>query len=1003
MTCFVMFLFVHCVLLMSAQLDVSAEKADENTVASLMALRLAVIHDPFSALQSWNESSRHFCNWTGVKCRAFNQRMDVVEIDLKNLSLGGFIPSEIANLSSLQILDLSLNSFRGHIPPALGRLRKLKQLHFSKNNLTGNIPSEFGNLGSLEILSSYGNNHSGSIPEELGNCSMLRKIDLSNNQLTGTLAPAMGKLSRLVLINLDYNYLTGPVPPSLFNCTALRNLSLNFNGFSGPIPADIGARLPHLDWLLLAGNNISGGIPKSLANCSRLSHVELAFNKLGGIIPQELGKLSRLTVLNMPSNEFVSGTTTGPIPILEALSNCSKLQKLDLSANHITGTLPASIFSKLSGTLVFLNLEKNNISGSMPKEIGNLSFLVELYMDKNSLVGAIPSEIANLLNLAAIDLSQNKLQGSIPAEIQFLNQSLQYLYLNDNMLSGSIPESIGELEYLRTLNLSLNRFDGRIPSAIGRCKLLEDLHLCCNNLSGSIPSEIANLRNLNSFLDLSYNKLTGPVPAGIGGMQMIQAVDLSVNNLSGGIPAQITGLVGLEYLNLSHNHLQGVLPSAIGQKLSILQTLDLAHNNITGPVPASISKLEMLEILNLSYNNFTGQIPCSGAVKKMNKTSFLGNPGLCGNCSGLTACSLKPTKKRQKKRKTILIGVSVGIVGALLFTGLVLWIIWNCTPKRVPRPSSQHTFLKTAGNLKISMEELKRATGNYSRDNLIGAGSYGSVYRGVLSNGENVAVKVFTASNSESAERSFIKECKTLGKVRHRNLVKIITSCSTADFQALVLPLMANGSLDRHLQGDQRLSLQRQLSILSDVAHGLSYLHHDCSPQIVHCDLKPQNVLLDEDMTAHVADFGIARLFSPTDDAATTTSALKGTVGYIPPEYGFGGTISTKGDVYSYGILMLQMLTEKQPTDEMFTNGLSFPEWVSTTIPSILVNCMQDISLDNIPNRDENVQRAFKHSILEGLLQLGLWCTIQTPSNRPSMQQVESALVKMTDAINSQT
>ncbi|GLJ55603.1 hypothetical protein SUGI_1194190 [Cryptomeria japonica] len=998
-------------------LHVAAEKADQNTVASLMALKVAV-NDPFLALQSWNETSRHFCNWTGVECRAFTHRVDVVAIDLKNISLGGFIPPQIANLSSLRFLDLSHNSFSGHIPPeiaslsslrfldlshnsfsshippALGRLRKLKELYLSRNNLTGSIPSEFGNLGGLEILSSYANNHSGSIPEELGNCSMLRKIDLSENQLTGTLGRPMGMLSRLVHIDLAFNYLTGPVPPSLFNCTALRNLSLSFNRFSGPIPSDIG-RLPHLDWILLARNSLRGSVPKSLANCSRLYLMEFASNKLGGIIPQELGKLSRLRVLIMQLNEFVSGTTSGPMPILQALSNCSKLQKLDFSNNHLTGTLPATIFSKLSATLYFLNVEKNNIRGSIPKEIGNLSSVTQLYMNRNSFVGTIPSEIANLLNLVAIDLRQNKLQGSIPAEVQLLNQRLVYMYLDDNMLSGSIPESIGKLNNLRELTLSRNRLEGRIPPEISQCKLLEDLQLCCNNLSGPIPSEIANLRNLYSSLDLSRNALTGPMPAVIGGMQMIQWVDLSVNKLSGAIPAQITGLVGLQYLNLSYNNLEGVLPSAIGQKLSILEELDLSHNNITGPVPASISNLEMFEFLDLSYNNFIGQVPCTGAVKKMNKTSFLGNPGLCGNCSGLPACS-STTSKHQKKNKAILIGGSVGVVGALIFTGVTLCIIWYCHPKR----RFQTTSVKTAGNLRISMEELKRATGDYSHENLIGGGSYGSVYRGVLSSGECVAIKVFRVSNSERAERSFIRECKTLGKVRHRNLVKIITACSSSDFKALVLPLMANGSLDRHLQGDQRLSLQRRLSILCDVAQALRYLHHDCSPQIVHCDLKPQNVLLDEDMTAHVADFGIARLFSPTDDSASTTSVLRGTVGYIPPEYGFGGEISTKGDVYSYGILMLEVLTQKQPTDDMFTSGLTLSQWVSTALPSMLENCIQVIPLDDMHDRDEEGQDALKDFTLEGLIQLGLQCTNQIPNNRPSMQQVENTLAKMSHSIH---
>ncbi|GLJ55601.1 hypothetical protein SUGI_1194170 [Cryptomeria japonica] len=368
------------------------------------------------------------------------------------------------------------------------------------------------------------------------------------------------------------------------------------------------------------------------------------------------------------------------------------------------------------------------------------------------------------------------------------------------MLSRSIPESIGKFSYLKTRNLSMNSLGGRIPLEIAQCVLLEDLELCCNNNSGTIPSQIANLRNLNTFLDLHCNALTGPVLAGIRGMQMIQAVDLSVNKLIGAVPTQIIGLVGLKYLNLSYNHLEGILPSVIWQKLSILEELDLSHNNITGSVPPSISKLEMLEILELGYNNFIGQVPYTGAVKKMNMTSFLENPRLCGNCSGLLACSSKATKKHQKKRKTILINVS----------------------------------LEIAGSLRISMEELKRATRDYNCDNLIDAGNYRSVYRGVLLSGESVAIKAFRVSDSERVERSFIRECKTLGKVRHQNL-------------------------------------------------GLRYLHHDCSPQIVHCDLKLQNVLLDEDMMTDVADFGIAWLFGPTDDSANTTSALKGTVGYIPP------------------------------------------------------------------------------------------------------------------------
>lgn len=289
-----------------------------------------------------------------------------------------------------------------------------------------------------------------------------------------------------------------------------------------------------------------------------------------------------------------------------------------------------------------------------------------------------------------------------------------------------------------------------------------------------------------------------------------------------------------------------------------------------------------------------------------------------------------------------------------------------------------------SGRLDILFENLKgklrRATENFSPGNLLGVGSFGSVYRGTLAGGETVAVKVFAGLDGEDGEKSFGRECRTLGKVRHRNLLKIITACSTADFKALVLEFMPNGNLDGHLHGvgTEKLSLEMRLRILLDVAHGLSYLHHDSCPPIVHCDLKPHNVLLDEDMTAHLADFGLARMFAQSDVASTTTSTLKGSVGYIAPEYGVGGEISAKGDVYSYGILTLEVVTEKRPTDEMFRGGVTLSNWVSMAIDD---------------TRNEDSPRG--HMMLEALARLGLQCSAEAAENRPNMRQVVTTLTQL--------
>lgn len=944
--------------------------------AALMALKRAITNDPLLSLRDWNYTSNHFCNFTGVKCSSNTHELRVIGINISRMSLNGTIPSHLGNLSLLQSLDLSHNGFTGDIPGALGRLRQLRELYLSANALTGTIPHQLGDLKNLQLLASYGNAHRGSIPGTLGNCSMLSKIDLSLNQLTGTIPSEIGLLTRLRFLNLYQNYLTGAIPPSLLNCTELRRLSLTYNDISGPIPSEIGSRLTKLEVLLLFGTNLQGRIPASLMNCSRLWRLEVGSRELTGVIPQALGRLLQLRILILSSSSFI----TGRIAIFGALSNCTKLEELDLSDNHLTGTLPPAI-GQLSQTLTFFNVEKNAINGPIPQTIGNLSMLTILYMGRNSLGGTIPYSITNLLTLQALDLSGNRFQGNIPREFQRMNQSLTYLYLSANKLSGSIPEIIGALKNLRELNLSMNRFEGRIPPQIGGCKYLELLDLSQNKLSGVIPSEVANLRNLHSAFDLSVNALTGPVPPEVGGMQMAQLIDLSNNKLSGDVPPQMTEWVGVLYLNLSFNRLTGSVPASIGEKLSLVQVIDMSHNNITGQVPDSISKLGMLWILNLSYNDLSGSVPCSGAFKNLNITAFIGNPGLCGKCFGLRGCSLdKPSSTNKKnKRKIIVISISCGVGICVVFCiGLIFWIFKQGASKTVSNPASNPFDL--ISYLRISREELRRATENFSPGNLVGVGSFGSVYRGTLAGGETVAVKVFAGLDGEDGEKSFGRECRTLGKVRHRNLLKIITACSTADFKALVLEFMPNGNLDGHLHGvgTEKLSLEMRLRILLDVAHGLSYLHHDSCPPIVHCDLKPHNVLLDEDMTAHLADFGLARMFAQSDVASTTTSTLKGSVGYIAPEYGVGGEVSSKGDVYSYGILTLEVVTEKRPTDEMFRGGVTLSNWVS-------------MAFDDIRNEDS----PRGHMMLEALARLGLQCSAESPENRPNMRQVVTTLTQL--------
>ncbi|GLJ20716.1 hypothetical protein SUGI_0377400 [Cryptomeria japonica] len=297
-------------------------------------------------------------------------------------------------------------------------------------------------------------------------------------------------------------------------------------------------------------------------------------------------------------------------------------------------------------------------------------------------------------------------------------------------------------------------------------------------------------------------------------------------------------------------------------------------------------------------------------------------------------------------------------------------------------------------------DEVVAATGGFSEANLIGIGSFGSIYKGVLNNGRNVAVKVFNLQE-ENAHRSFSKECKILKRVRHRSIIKIISACSNLEINALILPFMSNGSLERLLypsEGDECIfNLSDRLRIAIEIAHGMKYLHHQCFVQVIHCDLKPNNILLGDDMTSYVADFGISKLlFGNSVDSLTFTNALKGSIGYIAPEYGMGGRVSTKGDVYSYGILLLELLAKRKPIDNMFVEGINLQRWVGLNFPNKITEVVDNAILKNV-NESENPTVL---SCLTQFMEVGLVCTRELPQQQPNMVDIVERLEKIRDTLN---
>lgn len=296
---------------------------------------------------------------------------------------------------------------------------------------------------------------------------------------------------------------------------------------------------------------------------------------------------------------------------------------------------------------------------------------------------------------------------------------------------------------------------------------------------------------------------------------------------------------------------------------------------------------------------------------------------------------------------------------------------------------------------RITYRELVDATGGFRQDGLVGSGSYGRVYRGVLRDGTVVAVKVLQFQTSNST-KSFDRECQVLKRIRHRNLMRIITACSLPDFKALVLPFMANGNLESCLYdrgGTCSLSLEQRVNILSDVAEGMAYLHHHSPVKVIHCDLKPSNVLLNDDMTALVSDFGIARLVMTAgvgntveadNVGSTTANLLCGSIGYIAPEYGFGSILSTKGDVYSFGVVVLEVVTRKRPTDEMFQDGLSLSKWVRNHLHGRVDKVIDPSLVGATRSQAPEVRRMWEVATWE-LIELGVLCTQDSSSTRPTM------------------
>ncbi|KAG6534023.1 hypothetical protein ZIOFF_007904 [Zingiber officinale] len=890
----------------------------------------SLLSDPSEALASWENTSIHFCDWKGVVCHNLGGEARVTALELENLTLAGPISASLANLTFLEKLHLRENQLKGPIPQDLGLLSHLQTLDLSVNSLEDVIPlSLFQNCSNLQNFNLSVNSLHGTIPGNLSNCLDLQFIRLERNMFEGEIPSDIYSLPKLQDLNIWHNNLSGRIPPEIGNLSSLTILSLAGNKFRGSIPSEIG-NLSSLVELYLSSNQLSGSIPSSMGNLGRLTILYLHFNNLNGTIPLEIGNL-----VNM--------------------------QVLVLGGNHLSGIIPKSLgFLKNLDTLI---LSGNQLEAT---SIAEWSFIYAL---------------SNCTHLRILEANANNLGGMFPKSIELgsINR-LEKIRLGDNFLTGEIPVDLGNLTKLSTLVLDNNKLYGPIPTSLGNCPLIS-LKLSTNNISGSIPKEILSILSLSIIFNVSNNSLTGTLPLDIGKLNNVVTIDVSNNSLSGDLPSTILECQVLQYLYMQNNLFQGSIPHSFSE-LKGLQVLDISCNKLTGRIPL----FNTMSFLNLSNNNFEGEVPVSGVFQNFTAFSVSGNSQLCGGLPELSLPSCTSKSKRLTKKFIVVISVS----GVFFCFMLLVCLFAICRWLQKSRGLSDVDSHIMEQYRMVTFAELFRATEGFSPANLIGKGSFASVYKGKIDweGHEEIAVKVLNLQQ-KGASRSFMSECEALRNIKHRNLIKILTSCSADE-----------GTL-------QRLSLNQRLNISIDVASALTYLHHHGETPMIHCDLKPSNVLLDHNMVAHVSDFGLSKFLVKTASSSslrqTNSATLKGTIGYVAPEYGMTTKVSAKGDVYSFGILLLEMFTGKGPTSDTFKEGINLHKFVEMALPTRIAEIIDPYLLMEIEessgtdvSTNESKMRMLECST--SVLRVGILCSKESPKDRPRMEDAMNELINIKDA-----
>ncbi|KAF8016599.1 hypothetical protein BT93_H1963 [Corymbia citriodora subsp. variegata] len=936
------------------------------------------LSDPSSSLVSWSEDDASPCSWRYVQCDPVTGR--VAEVSLDGLGLSGKIGRGLEKLDRLKVLSLSRNNFTGSISPQLSLPSGLQRLNLSRNGLSGPFPTSLVNMSSIRFLDLSENSFSGPLPDGLfDSCSSLHLVSLARNRFEGPLPSSLAKCIFLNNLNLSGNKFSGNpnFASGIWTLQRLRVLDLSNNMLSGPIPAGVSA-VHNLKELCLRRNRFEGQLPGDIGLCPHLTALDFGDNLLTGALPALLRNLYSLVSLSLANNML-----TGDFP--DWIGNISSLQYLDFSGNEFTGSIPASVGNLQS--LRYLSLSDNGLSGSIPLSLAYCSKLTVIRLRDNSITGSVTGELFNL-GLEEVDFANNKLVGPIPPGSSRLFQSLQTLDLSRNNLTGVIPAEMGLLSNLRYLNLSWNGLSSRMPPELGYFQNLTVLDF-------RTTACMAHL----AILQLDGNALTGPIPEEIGNCSSLYLLSLSHNNLSSPIPKSVS-------------------------MLSHLKILKLEFNELSGEIPQELGKLEDLLAVNISHNRLVGRLPAGGIFPSLDQSAIQGNMGICSPILK-GPCVMNVPKPlvldpyaygngqgdRHKHRNEgsshnhmfLSVSAIVAISAAFLIVcGVIVISLLNVSARR--RLAFIDTALESmcssssrSGSLamgKLILFDSKvcpdislnnpRALLNKASE--IGEGVFGTVFKvpfGVQ--GRMVAIKRLITSNIVQYQEDFDQEVRVLGRARHPNLNALIGYWWTPQLQLIVTEYAPNGSLHsklhERLPSSPPLSWATRFKIALGVGKGLAHLHHTFHPPIIHYNIKPGNILLDENNNPKISDFGLARLLTKLD-RHVMSNRFQSAPGYVAPELACQSLrVNEKCDVYGFGILILELVTGRRPVEYGEDNVVILSDHVRVLLEQGKALDCVDPSLTEYPD-DEVLP----------VLKLALVCTSQVPSSRPSMAEVVQIL-----------